>query len=227
MAEVNEQKQEVSRKFWYYSVEFDNLEQMLRVFKTAKVDKKTLFEEYICLDSTEPIYLDAEKKAREMYDSVTPYTPLEVFQTIGNQEQKMVLLSIFSPEEISESVNFELIDRQTIKKKQIKTLINGKEQVNKTDLDELLIDDVMLTEVEFDDTYELYKISKNLILTEEDVFVVKCKDTSTDRIYHIYVDPSVEDATKDAIAAIASTMRTDDGKPLTKEQYIELIKSES
>ena len=66
-----------------------------------------------------------------------------------------------------------------------------------------------------------------MLLTEEDVFLVKCKDTSTDRIYHIYVDPNISGATTDAISAIASTMRTSDGKPLTKEQYIDLMKTES
>jgi hypothetical protein len=225
--DVNEKKQEVSLKFWYYSVEFDNLEQMLRVFKTAKIDKTTLFKEYVCLSSREPLYIEAENSAKEMYDNIKPYTPLEVFQTIVNQEQKMVLLSLFTPEEISDDVNFELIDTQTIKKKQIKTLINGKEQVDKTNIEEILIDDVTLKEIEFDDTYQLFKISKDMLLTDQDVYVVKCNDTSTKRVYHIYVDPSVEGATTDAISAIASTMRTKDNKPLTKEQYIELIKSET
>ena len=82
---------------------------------------------------------------------------------------------------------------------------------------------------EFEDVYELYKVSSNLLGLEkrlwQNVYFVKCKCASSDRMYYIYVHPEAA-KNHDAIEAIAWTMRWN-GIPLTKEQYLHLMYSET
>lgn len=224
-----ENERKVTLNYYHKGVQFDNLKTLLRVYKTAGISLELLLKEYICLNSSEPKYLEAVKQVEEMYDGLEPYSPKEVFKTFQNAEQKMCLLSLFAPEDIAKSLDSELIDTQTVTKKQTRTVIKDRENQNdKTNLNKLQIDNVGLEEIEYDDTYELHRSDKSVLGTDEDVFFVKCKDTSTEREYYLFVDPSAgEDVSKDAIAAIASTMRKDDDTPLSKEEYLELLASET
>jgi hypothetical protein len=108
-------------------------------------------------------------------------------------------------EEIIKSVNPVLIDKKTLKKQTTWVNENG-------DLDS----------INFNDTYELYKVDGSYFSeglpswrTVNDVYYVKCKDTSTDREYFIWVDiRSVADTNDvnrnevNAIQAIAWTIQT-------------------
>jgi len=81
--------------------------------------------------------------------------------------------------------------------------------------------------INFADTYELYKVDGEILFPNqrwgnEDVYYVKCKDTSTDREYLIWVNPnavfrannvvkgwfSSSDADLDVINSIAWTIQT-------------------
>jgi hypothetical protein len=222
-------EKEVTLNFYHQGLRFDSLDDLMRVYKTAGITLDLMMKEYVCLNSDEPLYLQAIETIKNIYAEVERFEPKEVFQKFTNQEQKMCLLSYFSPEEIAQNLDSELVDKQTINKKQTKTVIKNKENQNdKTNIDNILVDDIELVDVEFEDTYELYRSDKSVLNTENDIFFVKCKDASHDKYYYLFIDPnSGDDVQNDAIAAIASTMRDDDGNPLTKKEYLELIKSET
>lgn len=153
------------------------------------------------------------------WNSVEPLTIKEILQN-NNAEQRFYLLSkidIGELEEISTK-----IDEQTVTKKQQKTVIGGYKEGQKPKL----IDsgNIQLKTVEYEDTYTLLRVDKSALNSREDVYMVKCKDTSTDRVYYLYVNGADGDEIrKDAIAAIASTMINPDGKAFTKKQYLELV----
>lgn len=222
-------ERKVSLNYYHKGIQFDNIETLLRIYKTNGISLELLLSEYICLNSTEPKYLEAIKIVKETYENLEPFTPKEVFKDFTNQEQKMCLLSLFAPEDIAKSLDSVIVDTQTIKKKQTRTVITDRlDQNDKTNLDLLSIDNVSLEEVEYDDTYELHKSDAGVLGTEDDVYFVKCKDTSTNRVYYLFVDPeAAPEVSTDAISAIASTMRKDDGSPLNKAEYLELLESET
>ena len=222
-------KKEVTLNFYHKGIQFDNLPTLLKVYKTAGLNLELIFAEYICLNSSEPMYLEAVKEIKNVWDNLEAYSPKDVFIEFKNQEQKMCLLSLFAPEDIAKSLDSEIIDSQTITKKQTRTVLRDRtDQNDKRDINKMLIDDVDLEEFEYDDTYELHR-SKNTVLgTENDVYFVKCNDASTDKSYYLFVDPNAGDSVRtDAIAAIASTMRKDDGSILSKTDYLELLQSET
>jgi len=222
-------EENVTINFYHKGIMFDDLPTLLRVYKTGGLTLEQILSEYICLNSNAPIYLDAVKKTKKIYSKLEPYTPREVFKEFKNQEQKMCLLSLFAPEDIAKSLESEVIDIQTVTKKQTRTVIKDRsDQNDKTNLNKLLVDDVSLEKFTYDDTYELRRSNKSVLGTDDDIYFVKCKDTSTDRTYYLFVDPEASPlVTKDAIAAIASTMRKEDNSPLTKKEYLELIASET
>jgi len=222
-------KKEVTLNFYHKGIQFDNLPTLLRVYKTAGLNLELMFAEYICLNSSEPKYLEAVEQIKNVWNELEPYTPKDVFKEFSNQEQKMCLLSLFAPEDIAKSLDSEIVDSQTITKKQTRTVLKDRTNQNdKRDINKMLIDNVDLQEFEYDDTYELHR-SKNTVLgTENDVYFVKCNDASTDKAYYLFVDPNASpEVSTDAIAAIASTMRKDDGSVLSKTDYLELLQSET
>jgi hypothetical protein len=224
-----ENKGKVTLNFYHKGVQFEGLDTLMRVYRTAGLSLELVLSEYICLNSSEPLYLEAVERVKNEYNTLEPYTPKEVFQVFSNQEQKMCLLSIFAPEDIAKNLDSVVVDTQTITKKQVRTVIKDRNNQNdKSNLNLLNLDNVGLETVEYDDTYELHKSDKSVLGTQNDVYFVKCKDTSTDRVYYLFVDPNAaNDVRKDAIAAIASTMRKDNGDPLTKQEYLELLESET
>jgi len=117
---------------------------------------------------------------------------------------------------------------------EIEPVLVSKEILNKTT--DCVIDG-MLTTINYQDTYELYKVSGKKLFGEgkwnvRDEYYVKCRDTSTDREYIIWVDiSSVLRANKksewkfkdgnetvDAIECIAWTIKTD--VPTEEIEYI-------
>lgn len=141
----------------------------------------------------------------DLFAKAEPITPKEALN-LDNMEQRQAALSIFDPGEVIQHMNAELVDRQTIEKKQKSFSVSE---------DGELVE----TEKVFEDTYELYRYSYAQLMKDSDdrgwgfrdtsdlyVYFVKCGCPSTGRVYYIHVDPEIEGNTKDAIAAIASTM---------------------
>jgi len=154
----------------------------------------------------------------KMWETLSPITVEEILSN-QNAEQRFYLMSQIDQADL-EKIS-EVIDEQTITKKQQKTLINGYVEGHKPKFVDS--ESVKVVDVTYKDTYTLLKIEKSILNAPEDVYMVKCKDTSTDRVYYLYVD-GANDAKvrKDAISAIASTMENPDGTVFTKEQYLEL-----
>jgi hypothetical protein len=132
-----------------------------------------------------------------------------------NLEKRRIGINHLGLERLIESVKPTLVESKTLKKSTSWIDTNGE-----------------LVEHEYDDTYELYSVSKDYFnegitgwnKMREDVYYVKCKDTSTDREYLIWVDADSVNLTNggsrwdtsnehlNAINAIAWTIQVDVAK---------------
>ena len=145
----------------------------------------------------------------DLWDSIVPITFKEIAE-INNTELRRIAFKRFGLERLVNEVNPVLVDTQTINKTTTWINENGIEET-----------------INFADTYELYKVEGSVLFPDqrwgvEDVYYVKCKDTSTDREYLIWVNPnqvfrtnntdrgwySSSDIDLNAINCIAWTMQT-------------------
>lgn len=150
------------------------------------------------------------EEIKDVWNDIVPMTFAEIAQDITNLEQRRVAINCLGIERIYKEVGPELVNKETISK--TSTWINSKGDMET---------------VNYDDTYELYKVSADkwasgsVSRVVDDVYFVKCKDTSTDREYFIWVDISGvkttnfgwsarwNDTNITAIQAIAWTIQTD------------------
>lgn len=190
--------------YYFRKIKFEKLEVLLRLYKKQG---KSLMH-VLSLFTQE----ENRRFIQTQYDELTAMTVGEAL-ALPNAEQRMIALTVFDPEEFIAAINAELLNEQSISKKQIRW-------------NEAL----QPYEHNYTDTYSLYKISafelglENIARTPS-IYFVKCRCTSTDKIYYLYVPESVAES-GDAIEAIAWTYRFD-GKPLSKAQYLNLIYSET
>lgn len=113
----------------------------------------------------------------DKWDSIVPITFKEIAE-IENTELRRIAFKRFGLERLINEVNPLLVNSQTINKTTTWINENGIEET-----------------INFADTYELYKVSGDILFPNqrwgnEDVYYVKCKDTSTDREYLIWVNPN-------------------------------------
>jgi hypothetical protein len=220
MRKFENEEYTLEMSFYWDSIQFDELIDIIRLMKLNS-DYTWDYVRWYFLDlqTDEKEYLDALKEAEELWNNpeVKPWTAKEVFM-LSNQEQKYLLFSLIGPDQIEQEMNPTLVDSQTLVKRQPRYNVEGKDghKVTRRFTPEQLKQDF----VEYQDTYELYYFDKSKLGTENNVYYVKCKDTSTDRVYYLYVDGSDPRCQTDAISAIAWTMRDPEGNPFTREQYL-------
>jgi hypothetical protein len=111
----------------------------------------------------------------DKWDSIVPITFKEIAE-IDITELRRIAFKRFGLERLINEVNPILVDSQTINKTTTWINENGIEET-----------------INFADTYELYKVEGEILFPNQrwrndDVFYIKCKDTSTDREYLIWVD---------------------------------------
>lgn len=212
---------------YHAGIKFDKEEEYIRAAKTdPNFTYDDIFGKHLNL-TLDPKELDQKiidsyhekvEHLKSLWDVCPKYTPTEVMKDITNSEQKYLLMSFFEPKDIVGDLDAELIDRQTLKKTKTKTVVKGKKNMSKQDFKDINLNDVKEETYTYDDTYELFKVDKDVLGTNKDVYYVKCNDTSTGRVYYLYVQEHT-----DAIEAIASTMQKEDGNFLTKEEYLEIV----
>ena len=146
----------------------------------------------------------------DIWNDIIPYTFKEIAQSFQNIEQRRVAINCLGMERLLSEINPISVDKQTLHKRTTWVSENG----------ELIVK-------EFNDTYELFKVSKEDLFDGvsqnwgmQDAYYVKCKDTSTDREYLIWVEPrsvfNTNNTPKDwyseskltAIQAVAWTIQT-------------------
>jgi|688.fasta_scaffold268667_1 hypothetical protein len=156
------------------------------------------------------------KGLEDIWNDIEPMTFKEIAKEIDNIEQRRVAISCLGIDNLVKQIKPKLVDKKTIKKETTWVDVNGN-LVNK----------------KFNDTYELYEVAEkdlgieNSWNKDKKVHYVKCKDTSTDREYLIWIDAQEVYKTNDerdsrwyssgedygqkinAIEAIAWTIQTD------------------
>ncbi len=123
----------------------------------------------------------------DFWNDIVPATFSDIAR-LPNLEQRRIGIGALGLDRLISEVNPELLDRKTLTKSTTWVNENGE-----------------LHTFEYDDTYELYRVkgevfSQGLSGSQkmEDSFYVKCKDTSTDREYLIWIEPqSVFNTNKD------------------------------
>ena len=122
-----------------------------------------------------------ENALGDFWNDIVPLTFQEIATDIVNLEQRRIAIDCLGLERLYEQVNPELVSTKSIKKTTTWVNADGKVET-----------------INFKDTYELYRVKKevwganatsNRWATSQDVCFVKCKDTSTDRSYFIWVNP--------------------------------------
>ena len=151
------------------------------------------------------------EELEDIWNDIKPLTFKDIAK-LENLEQRRVAIVCLGLERLVKEVNPTLLNSKTIKKQT--TWVNEKGE---------------LETKKFSDTYELYEVkgeyfSKGITQTwrrVEDCYYVKCKDTSTDREYLIWVDLNsvyrtnnegswnVDKKKVNAIQCIAWTIQTD------------------
>lgn len=117
------------------------------------------------------------EQLKDIWNDIVPLTFREI-SLFQNLEQRRIGISLLGIDEIVKDVNPKLISSKTLKKDTTWINENGE-----------------LVNLDFNDTYELYEVSgeyfsKGLSSYRNmaNSYYVKCKDTSTDREYMIWVD---------------------------------------
>lgn len=118
----------------------------------------------------------AIKELEDIWENIEPMSFKEIGKVITNIEQRRVAISCLGIDNLIKEINPVLINKETIRKSTIWINENGE-----------------MEKKIFDDCYELYEVTEkdlgiNRTINERKVHYVKCKDTSTDREYMIWVN---------------------------------------
>ncbi len=117
----------------------------------------------------------------DIWEDIVPITFKEIATEISNIEQRRIAINYLGLERLQKEVEPTLIQEKELEKETMWVNQKGELVMRK-----------------FTDVYKLYKVDgtkwttgvsdrrSNMI---DDVFYVKCKDTSTDREYFIWIDP--------------------------------------
>ena len=116
------------------------------------------------------------KEIEDFWEDIVPMNFKDIAVSFTNTEQRRVGILCLGLEKLVSEVNPRLIKSQTIKKETTWVDENGVLQNHK-----------------FNDTYELYEVDgsiwgENLGRNIRNVHYIKCKDTSTDREYFLWVN---------------------------------------
>jgi len=119
------------------------------------------------------------KGLEDIWEDIVPITFKEITKELENIEQRRIAIGCLGLENIYKEVNPKLVSSKTISKETFWVGENGE-----------------LIKNNFEDTYELYEVKGDVWgegsdlgwSKPEDVYFVKCKDTSTDREYFIWVE---------------------------------------
>ena len=115
----------------------------------------------------------------DIWNDIIPMTFKEIAK-LENLEQRRVGVLCLGLERLANEIQPKLLDRQTLKKTTAYVDREGQ-----------------LVTKEFDDTYELFEVDgeyfsegiKNKLQKMQNAYYIKCKDTSTDREYFLWIEP--------------------------------------
>lgn len=228
--------------FFIDNVLFDDIIEGIRVDKIRHKTKSEFFNYYlkdIDFDESneeEKIfkkYIDAIIDEGGIWDKCgEAYTVSEVLKMyFDNTEKRMCAMSMFEPSELGAFFEKEakILSTEKVTKTQEKVFVTNND-INIHDqfsTQYLGANNIVKKKITYDDEYTLLSIPKSTMKIdtsngEPNVYMVKCKDTSTSRVYYLYIKP--EFAKGSAIDAIASTFQIEDEngqmRPITREEYL-------
>lgn len=143
----------------------------------------------------------------DIWEDIIPMSFKDIAKKLTNLEQRRVAILYLGLERLKAEVEPQLVSKETIRKTTTWVTADGNIETRT-----------------YDDTYELFKVAGDKLgenleqtwRTVNDVYYVRCKDTSTDREYFIWVDKDAvvmtnndwEETKFNPIAAIAWTFTT-------------------
>ena len=207
----------------------------IRYLRGVYSSKDKFLSDFIS-DMEHPLLEDLKDFFIQSFDDATPFTYEEAFALVNREFQSLVFCTI----DITEMV-------ENLGKTQIK--VDGIPVKRK----QFAPDGEFVGYKEYDNIYETYEVSGEKLGVEENLYVVKCWCTSTNKEHWLWIEEAYKDEPLDAIA---STFRihknviphikelkrqgdimivemkeevTPEGEvvPLTKEQYFNLLTTET
>jgi hypothetical protein len=109
----------------------------------------------------------------DIWDDIVPITFKNIAK-LRNIEQRRIAIGCLGIDRLVKEIQPKLLGSKTLSKKTTWVDVDGN-----------------IVRKEFKDTYELYEVERELLVGEkwgDNFYYVKCKDTSTDREYLIWVD---------------------------------------
>jgi hypothetical protein len=209
--------------------------QAMRYLKGLYTNKERFISRFV--SELPKKYLGVFDKLVDMYDDVTPFTFKEAFELGNNEFMALVFGSINIREMIDE------LGSERIK-------VDGLEVKRKS----YSPDGEFLGWYDYHSVYETHKVDGTKLGVEDELYVLKCWCTSTNKEHYLWIKPEFKD---DPLSAIASTfivaeniikhikalkrqgdvmlveldsdVTPDDTteRPLTKEEYFGLLVAES
>ena len=83
----------VTYQFYHRGVEFDNINDLLRIYKTNGFSLETLFSDYIVLNTNERKYRKMVEDIKNTYETIEPFTKEEILKMVpDNKEQRDLAL---------------------------------------------------------------------------------------------------------------------------------------
>jgi len=239
MADNTENKTEevlpyrVERSWVIDRVSFNNIEHYLRI---KKCDEENTWDQ-IKLYFIKTVITDVEgevipnpdatplDEVKYLWDTLQPMTALDALSLFrDNAEKRMCALKYVGAKNLVESLQAQVVDTQTITKTQWKTTLIGDYDRHEGSIPP---ENIKRDQVSYDDTYTLYKIDGKQFNIDNEIFIIHCKCTTTNKDYYLFVDGEDERCNSNALSAIAYTMiNPETDEPCSVEEYLAL-KSEA
>lgn len=234
-AEKKEQKTPRYRKMTSQlgidGVEFDNIEDFLGVMKNDEEYTLEHFKKRVFFDALSRLVI-RKGSEEDDWNRCKAYTAGECLSKFkGNEQRLMVAFKYIGPENSLKQLKGELISEQKITKKQKRALLQNpemKQLLNRQNEQRLPADAFKMTEVEYEDTYKLFKIAKKtyhdngMTRMERDAYVVECICPSKGDHFFLFVPAHEVEQCRTAFGAIAWTFKHHDGSPYSIEEWKEL-----
>lgn len=218
-------------QFGIEGVEFNSVQDFLGIMRNDEEFTFETFKERIYFNEVSNIIINEESVVKA-WEASKKYSAAECIKRFGNNEQQlMIAFKYIGPDAALKQLNGELISEEKITKKQKRAILKNpdlKSLMNRHNKERLPADAFEMTDVEYEDTYKLFKIPKEtyhqvgMSNMDIDTYVVECVCPSKQEHFFLYVPAHEVEQCNTAFGAIAWTFKHHDGRHFTIDEWKEL-----